>query len=105
MNISPIGPMAATSLVQQMRSPIPPSDTHDPARLKKEFENFVGETCFGQMLRSMRKTVDKPEYTHGGRGEEVFQQQLDQLLVERITEASAERFADPMFELFSLERR
>ncbi len=105
MNISPIGPMPATSLVQEMRSPTPPRDADDPARLKKEFQNFVGETCFGQMLRSMRKTVDRPEYTYGGRGEEVFQQQLDQLLVERITEVSAERFADPMFELFRLQRR
>lgn len=102
MSISPVGPLPASSLVQQMRSPLPPTDTNDPSRLKKEFQNFVGETCFGQMLRSMRKTVDKPAYMHGGRGEEVFQQQLDQLLVEHVTEASAESFAEPMYELFSL---
>ena len=102
MSISPIGPMPASSLVQGLRSPLPPSETDNPEKLKEEFQNFVGETCFGQMLRSMRKTVDKPEYTYGGRAEEVFQQQLDQLLVEKVTEASAERFAEPMYELFTM---
>ena len=57
------------------------------------------------MLASMRKTVGKPAYTHGGRTEEVFQKQLDQEIVEELTEASAESIAEPMFELFNLQRR
>jgi peptidoglycan hydrolase FlgJ len=72
--------------------------------LREAFQDFVGQTLFGQMLSSMRSTVGKPAYFHGGRGEEVFQQQLDQLLVEEISEASASTVADPMFELFQLQR-
>src|SRR6056297_2762513 len=56
--------------------------------LKEAFTEFVGQTLFGSMLASMRKTVGKPAYMHGGRTEEVFQQQLDQLIVEDMTKAS-----------------
>lgn len=74
------------------------------AEVKKAFTNFVGQTMFGQALASMRKTIDKPAYFHGGRAEEVFQGQLDQVLAEKLTEASAETFAGPMFDLFMLGR-
>ena len=72
--------------------------------LKEAFSDFVGQTFFGQLIASMRKTVDKPAYFHGGRAEEVFQGQLDQMLAERISDSSREQFADPMFELFSMQR-
>ena len=64
----------------------------------------MGETFYGQMLKALRSTVDKPAYFHGGRGEEVFQQQLDQLLAERLTESTAAQFTGPMFDLFLLGR-
>lgn len=54
------------------------------------------------MIKSMRSTVDKPAYFHGGRGEEVFQKQLDQVFVERMTEATADHLGGPMFDLFHL---
>jgi hypothetical protein len=74
----------------------------DPTR--EAFRQFVGENVFGQMLASMRKTVHKAPYFDGGRAEEVFQGQLDQELAKSLTEASADRLADPMFELFMLQR-
>jgi hypothetical protein len=66
--------------------------------LREQFTQFVGETFFGQMIKSLRATTQKPAYFHGGRAEEVFQGQLDQKLAEHLTEASAEQFANPMFE-------
>jgi Rod binding domain-containing protein len=66
--------------------------------LREQFTQFVGETFFGQMIKSMRATTQKPAYFHGGRAEEVFQSQLDQQLAQHLTEASAEQFAEPMFE-------
>ena len=59
--------------------------------LRKTFDSFVGETFFGQMLQSMRKTVGKPAYFHGGRAEEIFTQQLDQVLADKMANASATR--------------
>lgn len=75
-----------------------------PSELREVFDDFVGQTFFKQMLSAMRKTVDKPAYFHGGRAEEVFQGQLDQVLSEHMTEATASDFTDPMFELYMLKR-
>jgi flagellar protein FlgJ len=76
----------------------------DPQKLRDTFNEFVGNVVFGQMLSSMRKTVGKAPYMHGGRAEEVFQNQLDQELSKQLTESSAAQFADPMFDLFQLQR-
>ncbi len=72
--------------------------------LEEAFTDFVGQTLFGSMLASMRKTVGKPAYMHGGRTEEVFQKQLDEIMVEELTDASAKDVAQPMFELFQMQR-
>jgi peptidoglycan hydrolase FlgJ len=68
-------------------------------QVQQAFRDFVGQTFFGQMLKSMRSTVEKPAYFHGGQAEEIFQSQLDQTLAEEMTEASADQIADPMFRL------
>jgi Rod binding domain-containing protein len=73
-------------------------DSARTAELREQFTQFVGEVFFGQMIKAMRATTGKPAYFHGGRGEEVFQSQLDQQLAQHLTKASAERFAEPMFE-------
>jgi len=98
--------LAATDALQsRMLSTKPPSlDAQDDAKLRETFNSFVGQVFFGQMLKAMRKTVGKPAYFHGGRAEEIFQQQLDQVLGEKLSEASGEKFSEPMFELFRLKR-
>lgn len=72
--------------------------------VREAFDQFVGETFFGQMLKAMRKTVDKPAYFHGGQAEEMFRGQLDQMLAEKMSDASAGSFTDSMFNLFELKR-
>lgn len=72
-------------------------DFGDKNEVKEKFTQFVGETFFGQMIKSMRSTVGKPAYFHGGRAEEAFQGLMDQQLSEQLTEATAEQFAEPMF--------
>ena len=69
----------------------------DATEVRDTFRKFVGEAFFGQMLKSLRSTQGKPAYFHGGQGEEVFQSQLDQVMSEKMTEASADKIADPMF--------
>jgi Rod binding domain-containing protein len=70
----------------------------DSAReVRDTFRQFVGEAFFGQMMKAMRSTQGKPAYFHGGRAEEAFQGQLDQVMSEHMTEASADQIADPMF--------
>ena len=92
--------------------PSPPAPSLAPeakgqteTEMRELFRDFVGQTLFGQLLASMHKTHSEPAYMHGGQGERVFQQQLDQEIVKEITEASASRIADPMYDLFQLNRK
>jgi len=95
----PIGPADATQQV------VDAQQEKNKQKLKETFSDFVGQTFYGQLLASMRKTVGKPAYFHGGRAEEVFQGQLDQMLAERMSDSTADRFSGPMFELFQMQRR
>jgi hypothetical protein len=77
---------------------------HDTPELQKAFSDFVGQTFFGELVKQMRATVKKPAFFHGGMGEDIFQSQLDQILVERISETSAKTFSDPMYQLLVAPR-
>jgi Rod binding domain-containing protein len=73
-------------------------------KLREAFHNFVGQTFFSQMLSSLRSTQEGAAYFNGGQTEKIFQGQLDQVLSEELTKSSADQIADPMFELFQLQR-
>jgi len=91
---------------QKAAPPTKPADANakQSSEVREAFDQFVGQTFFGQLMKSMRQSVGKPAYFHGGRGEEIFQAQMDQVLTERMTEATANTFSGPMFELFTLQR-
>jgi hypothetical protein len=98
-----------TQVLQSLvNSPKPPAAAHrgghDTPELKKAFNDFVGQTFFGELLKQMRATLDKPAFFHGGMGEDIFQSQLDQVLVENMTDASAKTFSDPMYQLLMAPR-
>ncbi len=73
-------------------------------KVKKAFQDFVGQTFFGQMIASMRATQGETPYFNGGRAEKIFQGQLDQKLTEELSNSSASQFADPMYKLFQMHR-
>ena len=73
-------------------------------KLRDAFQSFVGETLFSQMLKAARKTQNKPAYFHGGRAEEMFQQQLDQVLAEKMAKTDGASYSNAMFELFTMKR-
>ena len=109
-SISPVGGMQPPELPnspgQTGKAPVSLDDPNaSTPELREAFTDFVGQTLFGSMLASMRKTVGKPAYMHGGRTEEVFQQQMDQHIVEDMTKSSADTISGPMFELFNMQRR
>jgi hypothetical protein len=106
MNTILAQPASSTAAMQAATTPRPPAAAapKDP-KLRKAFDSFVGETFYGQMLKSLRKTQGKPAYFHGGHAEEIFTQQLDQVLAEKLSQASADKLSGPMYELFSLGRR
>ncbi|XZE36195.1 rod-binding protein [Pirellulaceae bacterium SH501] len=72
--------------------------------LQEAFQNFVGQTLFSQMISSLRSSQEGSAYFNGGRAEKIFQGQLDQILSEEMTKASASQLAEPMYDLFQLQR-
>lgn len=72
---------------------------------REAFDQFVGGTFYRQMLGAMQKSVGKPAYFHGGQAEEMFRGQLNQILADKMAEATADQFTGPMYELFQLSRQ
>ena len=72
--------------------------------LQEKFQDFVGQTFFAEMIKSLRTSQKGSAYFNGGRAEEIFQGQFDQQMAEHLSDASAKSIADPMFELFQLGR-
>ncbi len=106
MRINTSIPTTANLLHVNPADPKPPADhAGKNSEYRKAFDSFVGEVFFGQMLRSMRNTVGRPAYFHGGRAEEIFRQQLDQVLAEKLSNTCADKFSGPMFELMNLGRK
>ena len=80
------------------------SQSKNDDEFRRVFHQFVGTTLYGQMLKSMRATQEKNPYFHGGRAEEIFQSQLDEKLVDKLSEAGSRTVSDPMFKLMTINR-
>jgi peptidoglycan hydrolase FlgJ len=77
------------------------STTSQPSdELRKAFSDFVGQTFFGELIKSYRSTQQPAAYFHGGRAEKIFQGQLDQMFAEELSDRSSEKIAEPMFQQF-----
>jgi peptidoglycan hydrolase FlgJ len=88
---------------QNAPSPLNPSAASP--ELRQAFQDFVGQTFFSEMIKACRTSQKPSAYFNGGRAEEIFQGQLDQVLSEELSKSSADKIADPMFELFMLKRQ
>jgi Rod binding domain-containing protein len=77
----------------------------DNPALRKAFDQFVGETFYGQMIKSMRKTQGEVPYFGGGQAEQIFTQQLDQALTKQMTHMGANKISGPMYQLFTQARK
>jgi len=83
------------------------SGASDDSEVREAFASMVGQTFFGQMLKSMRsslETIEGPSYFSGGRAEEIFQSQLDQMLGERMASAKGGAVSETMYDLFTMPR-
>ena len=94
----------AANSPDQTQAALKAAGEKDDSAYREAFDAFVGETFYAMLLKSMRKTVGETPYFHGGRGEEIFRTQLDQMLAERMAKADGANFTGPMFELLNLPR-
>ena len=76
-----------------------PSKTvqRDLQRLRQSTGQVVGTVFYGTLLKTMRASNLKGQYGHGGRGEEVYQAQLDALIAERMGTASRGGLAETLY--------
>jgi Rod binding domain-containing protein len=66
--------------------------------LQEAFDQSVGSTFFRQMLKSLRSSSGKPAYFHGGQAEEIFQSQLDEILISDMAKANGNGFSAELFQ-------
>jgi len=85
-------PVSATAAQARLQSP--PADSNRDsaqAQFQQKFDEVLGQTMYGMMLKSLRKTSHKTPYFNGGRTEEIFGQQLDQVLAEKMGRRGANK--------------
>ena len=56
--------------------------------VRAAFQKAMGDTFYRQLLKTMRDSTSKAAYMHGGQAEDIFQAQLDEILIERMSEAN-----------------
>jgi Rod binding domain-containing protein len=94
--------LTAAPSATAVQSAAKPAD--NPA-LRKAFDEFVGETFYGQMLKSMRKSQGQVAYFGGSQAEEIFTQQLDQAMTKKMTQTGASKLSGPLYQLFTQARK
>jgi len=91
------GTSAAANAAQQ------PDDNKE---LRDAVAMMFGQVFFGQMMKSMRSTLEGPAYIHGGSAEEIFQSQLDQVIGERMANAQGGQMSESIYnQLARMPRR
>jgi Rod binding domain-containing protein len=97
MALSVSGVQAAGLLKPGVREP-----AQRELQVEEAFQKFVAGSFFRQMLKSLRSTVGKPPYFHGGQAEEVFRSQLDEQLADELAESHGAAISAPLYESFRL---
>ncbi len=72
----------------------------DLDRLREVAGRVAGSVFFGTLLKTMRNSTLKGAYGHGGRGEEVFAAQLDEILAERMGSKNSLGLSNVLFDRF-----
>ena len=65
--------------------------------LRESINEFIGLAFYGPMFKMMRNSAIKGDFGHGGRGEEVFQAQLDMELASRAGKASQSSLSEAFY--------
>lgn len=73
-------------------------DPETSTTLRKSAEQLVATTFIQPMLAKMREDPFKTDLFHGGRAEEIFGQQLDTVLSERIVSKSNFAIVDAVYQ-------
>ncbi len=79
-------------------SPGSPSQQYSREETRSLYRQSIGGTFFRQMMKALRSSTGQAAYFNGGQAEKIFQSQFDELMIEKLSEASGGIFSDAMFE-------
>lgn len=103
------------SILQITSTPVLPGYVNSPTSIKEPkagaagdqmdavFQQFVGETFYQMMLKSLHSMHDKPAYLHGGQGETLFQSQLDQEMASRLAKNDIGTLSQDLYQTFQAQ--
>jgi hypothetical protein len=89
-----------TSALRSLRDGAASKGAVDVEKLRTQVGEFVGNAFYGTLLKEMHEGGFKSKYFDGGRGEDVFQGQLNQEYVRKIARAGKDPVATQLFESF-----
>ncbi|MEE9243806.1 MAG: hypothetical protein V3U55_07200 [Mycobacterium sp.] len=81
--------------------PEPRDSSRSATQLRRTINEVIGSVFFGPLMRAMRNSAIKGTVGHGGRGEEIFRAQLDQILTERAGASTHYPLSDVLFDRFA----
>lgn len=81
--------------------PVRPSVTSNE-ELEKTFRTAVAGMFYGQLMKALRSTQGETAYLHGGQAERMFEAQLDQQLVEDLSEGHNGAFVHDLYQQFRI---
>lgn len=99
-SISPIAGLTRTLSLDALQ-PTKPQPNAEELKVRQKFQEFVAGTFYQTLLKSLRSTVHKPAYFHGGQAEEIFQGQMDQVISENLSRDQGAVFADSLFDVYA----
>ena len=65
---------------------------------REAFQKAIAGTFYRHMLKALRESTGQAAYMNGGQAEEIFMSQLDEVLIDRMSESSGGKFSDRLFE-------
>lgn len=98
-SMAPAGAGFAAALERAAESGELPDGGDDPVR--DQLKQLVAETFIAPMLKMARDDPFKSDLFHGGSGEDLFGQQLDQEMTKRLGESMRLPFVDAAYEQFT----
>lgn len=72
--------------------------------LRENVGEFVGNVFYGTLMRQMQNSKLKGKYLHGGRGEEVFQSQLNMEYAKRMGRSPNDPIANRIYDAMTRNR-
>jgi|GEM_PF-4155303 len=96
--------MSSINTVEQMRTLSARGADKDPKLMKQAFQQFVGETLFRELVKTMREGTQQTNLMgEDSPASKMFQSQLDETLTQQLAATAGKPLSESLYEQFSLQ--